>query len=293
MTGHACAAYGYPAGHDGGVWSEPEITGQTVDRLQLTAQAAHGHQIEKGFSGTGLFDTETGAVVGLVVTRDKGKDVLGGFAIPMQAVAAAFPQLGPWVGWRLGTDRFLRQHWRPRARGVYQDTTPGWYFTGRTALLRELTGWLEHGSPDRAVRVVTGPAGTGKSAVLAWLCALSDPQLRAEIAAARPAALADPAAVPAAGRVSAAVWARDLDADGAAGALAAALTLPVAADAAVDDVLAAVGDLDPAERGGLVVVLDALDEARDAAGDRPPTAGAAGPRPRGEGAHRDPAGPGR
>ena len=143
MTGHACAAYGYPAGHDGGVWSEPEITGQTVDRLQLTAQAAHGHQIEKGFSGTGLFDTETGAVVGLVVTRDKGKDVLGGFAIPLQAVAAAFPQLGPWVGWRLGTDRFLRQHWRPRARGVYQDTTPGWYFTGRTALLRELTGWLE------------------------------------------------------------------------------------------------------------------------------------------------------
>ena len=143
-----------------------------------------------------------------------------------------------------------------------EDTTPGWYFTGRTALLRELTGWLERGAPGRAVRVVTGPAGTGKSAVLAWLCALSDPQLRAEIAAARPAALADAAAVPAAGRVSAAVWARDLDADGAAGALASALALPVAAGAPVDDVLAAIGDLDPAERGGLAVALDALDEAR-------------------------------
>ena len=174
VTGHACAAYGYPAGHDGGVWSELEITGQTVDRLQLTAQAAYGHQIGKGFSGTGLFNTETGAVVGLVVTQDKGKDVLGSFAIPLQAVAAAFPQVRPWVGWRLSMDRFLRQHWRPRARGVYQDTTPGWYFTGRTALLRELTGWLEHGVPGRVVRVVTGPAGTGKSAVLAWLCALSD-----------------------------------------------------------------------------------------------------------------------
>ena len=90
------------------------------------------------------------------------------------------------------------------------------------------------------------------------------PQLRAEIAATCPATLADSdaAAVPAACRVSAAVWARDLDACGAAGALAAALTLPVAADAAVEDVLAAVGDLDPAERGGLMVVLDALDEAR-------------------------------
>ena len=120
VTGHACAAYGYPAGLDGGVWSEPEITGQTPDRLQLTAQDSHGHQIERGFSGTGLFDTGTGAVVGLVVTRDRGKDVLGGFAIPLQAMTAAFPQLGPWVGWRLGTDRFLRQHWRPRARGVYR-----------------------------------------------------------------------------------------------------------------------------------------------------------------------------
>jgi len=137
--------------------------------------------------------------------------VLGGFAIPLQTVVAAFPQLGPWAGWRLGTDPHLRQHWRPRARGVYQDTTPGWYFTGRTALLRELTGWLERGSPGRAVRVVTGPAGTGKSAVLAWLCALSDPQLRGEIAAARPAALTDTAAVPAAGLVSAAVWARGRD----------------------------------------------------------------------------------
>ena len=43
--------------------------------------------------------------------------------------------------------------------------------------------------------------------------------------------------------------------------LAAALALPVAAGAAADDALAAVGDLDPAERTGLVV-LDAQDEAR-------------------------------
>ncbi|MGO8728225.1 MAG: TCP-1/cpn60 chaperonin family protein [Streptosporangiaceae bacterium] len=99
VTGHACAAYGYPRGLDSGVFSEPEITGQTVDRLQLMARVAHGHQIEKGFSGTGLFDTETGAVVGLVVTRDRGQDVLGGFAIPLQAAEAAFPQLGPWMDW--------------------------------------------------------------------------------------------------------------------------------------------------------------------------------------------------
>ena len=154
VTGHACAAYGYPRwGSTGGVWSEPVITGPTADRLQLTAQVVQGHQIEKGFSGTGLFDTETGAVVGLVVTRDKSRDIIGGFAIPLQAAAAAFPQLGPWVGWRLGTDRFLRQHWRPRARGG----VPGHH-----------AGLVFH-RPDRAAagadRVagarLAGPGGTG------------------------------------------------------------------------------------------------------------------------------------
>jgi WD40 repeat protein len=262
VTGHACTAYGYPEKHYPGVWSELVVAGQTVDRIQLTARTSYGRQIEKGFSGTGLFDTETGAVVGLVVTRDESRGVLGGFAIPLQAAVEAFPELGGWVGWRLGTDRYLHQHWRPRARGVYQDTTPGWYFTGRTALLRELTGWLEHDSAGRAMRVVTGPAGTGKSAVLAWLCALSDPQLRAEIAADFPSALADAAAVPAEGRISAAVWARDLDADSVAGVLASALALPVATGAAVHEVLDAIGRLDLTERARLVVVLDALDEAR-------------------------------
>jgi hypothetical protein len=262
VTGHPCAAYGYPAGHHIGVWSDVVVTGQTVDRLQLTTKEVHGHQIEKGYSGTGLFDNELNAVVGLVVARDKGRDVRGGFAIPLQAVVAAFPQLKPWLGWRLGTDQSIRQHWRPRARGVYEDTTPGWYFTGRTALLLELTRWLDQSEPSRAVRVVTGPAGTGKSAVLAWLCALSDPQLRAEIVAARPVALARPEAVPQAGRIRAAVWARDLDADRVASALTAALTLRVAPGSPVEDVLEAVKDLDSAERTSLVVVVDALDEAQ-------------------------------
>ncbi len=263
VAGHACTAYGYPVGHDGGVVSELVVTGQTPDRLQLMTRVAHGHQIVKGFSGTGLLDTETGTVVGLVVTRDLDRNVLGGFAIPLQVVAAALPQLSPWLGWRVGTDRFLYQHWRPRARGVYQDTTPGWYFTGRDALLQELAGWMERGAPEAAVRVLTGAAGTGKSAVLAWLCMLSDPQLRAEIAATRPAAVADAAAVLAAGRVSAGLWARDLDANQTADALASALSLPVPAGAPVADVLSALEGLDPAERACLVVVLDALDEARE------------------------------
>ncbi|MFF0110721.1 trypsin-like peptidase domain-containing protein [Streptomyces hirsutus] len=261
-AGHGCITYGYPKGHDNGVRSAPSIEGATGQNLlQLTTQVAHGHQLQMGFSGSGLFDTETKAVVGLVVTRDKTPGVLGGFAIPVEQAAQALPPMRPWVGWRLSTDPHLRAHWRPRARGVAREATPGWYFTGRTRLLRELTAWIENKEPGGGLRVVTGPAGTGKSAVLAWLTALADPQLRAQIARARPDALAAPAAVPAPGRISAAVWARGLDAPGAARALAAALAAPVPVEASVEDVLEALREHCAEESDGPVVVVDALDEA--------------------------------
>jgi WD40 repeat protein len=265
-TGHAAVAFGYPKGHDDGVRSSPWIEGPARDGwLQVTAQVAHGHPIRKGFSGTGLFDTESGAVIGIVVARDRDPEVLGGFAIPVHQVRKLLPrlgeQLGPWLGWRLSIDEHLPDHWRPRARGVYEDTTPGWYFTGRRALLRELTGWLEQSPSDRRVRVVTGPAGAGKSAVLAWLCALSDPQLRVEVEGVNPSALAVPEEVPSPGRVSAAIWLRGVGEDEAARSLAAALEVPVAADAGTAAVLAALSELEAAELGRLVVVADALDEA--------------------------------
>ncbi|WP_162596801.1 trypsin-like peptidase domain-containing protein [Streptomyces sp. NEAU-S7GS2] len=263
-VGHRCITYGYPKGHDDGVRSAPWIEGATGQNLlQLTTQVAHGHQLQKGFSGSGLFDTEIKAVVGLVVTRDKTPGVLGGFAIPVEQAARAFPQLRPWVGWQLSTDPHLRAHWRPRARGVARETTPGWYFTGRTRLLRELTAWIENENPGGGLRVVTGPAGTGKSAVLAWLTALADPQLRTQIARARPDALADLDTVPAPGRISAAVWARSLDDSGATRALAAALAVPVPAEASVEDVREALREYCAEESDGLVVVVDALDEAAE------------------------------
>jgi hypothetical protein len=43
-------------------------------------------------------------------------------------------------------DRELAAHWDPRARGVALASVPGWYFAGRTRVLRELVTWLS--DPD-------------------------------------------------------------------------------------------------------------------------------------------------
>jgi hypothetical protein len=69
----------------------------------------------------------------------------------------------------------LQTFWGPTSRGVEMERQPGWYFTGRERVLRELSEWLRDPSDDRT-RVVTGRAGTGKSAIIARIVTLSDPE---------------------------------------------------------------------------------------------------------------------
>ncbi|WP_028812536.1 AAA family ATPase [Streptomyces flavidovirens] len=66
-------------------------------------------------------------------------------------------------------------HWEPRSRGVAQVDDPGWLFTGRARLMTDLTAAAQSGS---GTVLVTGRAGTGKSAALARLVTLADPAFR-------------------------------------------------------------------------------------------------------------------
>ncbi|MEU1257732.1 ATP-binding protein [Streptomyces chartreusis] len=70
----------------------------------------------------------------------------------------------------------LRTHWGPRSRGVVGPMEPGWLFTGREELMRELIDATS--AAEVGCVLVTGCAGSGKSAVLARLVTLSDPAFR-------------------------------------------------------------------------------------------------------------------
>ncbi len=70
--------------------------------------------------------------------------------------------------------RDLQTHWNPRSRGVATAAESDWLFTGRAALMRELVA-ITAADAEPGVTLVTGAAGCGKSAVLARLVTLSDP----------------------------------------------------------------------------------------------------------------------
>jgi hypothetical protein len=170
----------------------------------------------------------------------------------------------------------MRGHWSPRARGVSVDSEPGWYYTGRGWAMREVLQWVaratihvEHG----AGLVVSGPAGIGKSALLARLVTLAHPVHRSRADSAGVLGDIPPDELPPEGLVNVAVHARAKKADELALEITVALGGSLAG--ASDDLLGAVlSAISTASSGGapsggesskryIVIVIDALDEADD------------------------------
>ncbi|MFF3597966.1 caspase family protein [Kitasatospora indigofera] len=148
-----------------------------------------------------------------------------------------------------------------RAMGYqgYRETTdatdPGWWFSGRHTALRDLATWLNTppGPDTQACRVVTAAPGSGKTAVLGLVAALTHPERRRTVPL---DALGLPQDLIAPGTINAAVYAQRLTDTDILDAIAAAARLRTATGT-VGELLDA---LDHRPRP-LTVLIDALDEA--------------------------------
>jgi hypothetical protein len=162
--------------------------------------------------------------------------------------------------WRLA-DPSAAEHFELAARGI-EVGDPGWFFSGRKRLLRELVAWL--GSDGNGLRIVTGPPGAGKSAVVGRLATLSDPEYRKQAIALGAVQECDDA-VPPAGAIEVAVHAKGKTLDGCARALAKGVGVEIGKEASVDveRLAAEIGKLDRK----ITVAIDALDEAADRQGE--------------------------
>src|ERR1019366_5046505 len=169
-----------------------------------------------------------------------------------------FPNPGHQPG--LAGQTVAEQHWLLRVRGGPEESTTGFYLTGKTGRLRaaeHLAAWMTDPGP-KGLAVVTGSPGTGKSALLALPVLLSDRFRRADLLrAAEPGSLIQrtagllPVGIPVA-----AIHARGPNTDQAAGAIARALGREASTAAALLE------DLDATpEHGRRVVIVDAVDEA--------------------------------
>ncbi|MFF2328526.1 MULTISPECIES: AAA family ATPase [unclassified Streptomyces] len=135
---------------------------------------------------------------------------------------------------------------------------PTHQFSGRVRPLSRLVTWIA--SQSRGMVVVTGPAGTGKTALLARLALLSVPRLTASLVPEPP-----PQSVPRPGSVHGAVSCHGASLHSLARSLMRALAplgvdVPDHASATARDAVDLIGGAVP-RVGGITLIVDGLDEA--------------------------------
>ncbi|MFE5589130.1 hypothetical protein [Streptomyces sp. NPDC056549] len=152
------------------------------------------------------------------------------------------------------------QHWLSRVRGTPNESTAGFYLTGRTGRVRaaqDLVKWLTRNPTAGGLAVVTGRVGTGKSALLSLPVLLNRPGGRSLLEGDNPDRLITRTAQVLPGETRfVAIHARGCNGDQVAHAIAVALGREAeTASTLLEDLDA---HPDPA---GATVIVDAVDEA--------------------------------
>jgi V8-like Glu-specific endopeptidase len=81
---HKFRIFGFPQGHDTGVWADGELRDLQATRwIQIEAIKVPGYQIEPGFSGSPIWDESLQGVVGMAVAAEKKREgVKAAFMMP-------------------------------------------------------------------------------------------------------------------------------------------------------------------------------------------------------------------
>lgn len=172
----------------------------------------------------------------------------------------------------------LETHWAPKSRGLATADESGWLFTGRREAMRRLSSFVQ-GPPGTLL--VTGVAGSGKSAILSRLVTLADARFREMFAEELVGELdTTPDAIPPIGSIDVAVHATGKTATEVLDQIHAALSSmappPWTRDRtglvrstgeylATDPYESRLAEVNAAieRRGDTTIVVDALDEAQE------------------------------
>ncbi|MGW0390017.1 nSTAND1 domain-containing NTPase [Streptomyces sp. NPDC003042] len=149
---HPVRVAGFPLRFPGGVWHAGRLRGWTAENwVQLSGADQQGVPVDKGFSGSPVWDEEAGAVVGMVVAAQLS-GAQQSFMIPTATLIAEIPALGP----------VLNPASPFRGLVPFQEADASVYF-GRDAEADEVAALLESG--PRPYVALVGPSGCGKSSL--------------------------------------------------------------------------------------------------------------------------------
>ncbi|MFF1610557.1 trypsin-like peptidase domain-containing protein [Amycolatopsis sp. NPDC058278] len=90
--------YGFPRPHRYGVWvNDAKLAGPVGEWIQLNSPLP-GERVRRGFSGAGVIDKATGAVLGMVVTEYTDEQAGLAYLIPVEKIVRHVPEVDRWVG---------------------------------------------------------------------------------------------------------------------------------------------------------------------------------------------------
>ncbi|MCF3180885.1 trypsin-like peptidase domain-containing protein [Streptomyces polychromogenes] len=149
---HPVRVAGFPSSSPGGIWHAGRLRGPTAEGwVQLSGADQQGVAVDKGFSGSPVWDERTGAVVGMVVAAQLS-GARQSFMIPTRTLIAEVPPLAP----------VLTPASPFRGLATYQEADAEVYF-GRDTEASDLTALLNSG-PRPCVALI-GSSGSGKSSL--------------------------------------------------------------------------------------------------------------------------------
>ncbi len=85
---------GFPKGLDKGDWVDGKIMGTIGEGLVQFDNAVGSKCVAPGYSGAPVWDMDTNAFVGMVVSTGKRKDITSAYMIPASTLVKASPELG-------------------------------------------------------------------------------------------------------------------------------------------------------------------------------------------------------
>ncbi len=93
--GHSFRIFGFPQGHDVGVWATGELRdAQATGWIQMEAIKVAGYQVEPGFSGAPVWDELLHGVAGMAIAAErKREDVKAAFMIPTKVLVQTWSLL--------------------------------------------------------------------------------------------------------------------------------------------------------------------------------------------------------
>ncbi len=184
----AVRMYGFPYDHNGGIWFRATVVGGCGrdGQVQLSP-TSRGELASPGCSGSGVVDSRTGEVIGMVLTglQDRHGNLFS-FMTPAETIVRHLPQVARWTSGRTAVDDRLRST-RDDAAGALLDEP----------FAQRLADWLRDDGQQVKISLVRADDAV-RAATLRRAITLADRELRTSASVCR-ASHDPPGTVPSAG----------------------------------------------------------------------------------------------